>query len=92
MKITSCTISKQPTEMFDPLPVVNVTYEDGSNEDLFSYYPDEIYFSSHEFLGLTREEAFTLFHKKDVCACMCKVVLQEDCCCIPASVCYSTTL
>jgi hypothetical protein len=52
--------------MFDPMPSVKVTYEDGSTETLFEFYPDELSFSASEFVGLTREEAMALRHKKDV--------------------------
>lgn len=48
------------------LPEVNVVYEDGSREMLFSFYPDEIMFHDSEFIGLTREQAMTARHKKDV--------------------------
>jgi hypothetical protein len=65
-KIVFCRISKQPTEMFDKLPMVSVMYEDGTEEDLFSYYPDEIYFSESEFIGLTKEQAKSLYHIRDV--------------------------
>jgi len=44
-KIVSCTISAQPTKLFDPMPKVTVTYDDGSTEELFEYFPDEISFT-----------------------------------------------
>jgi len=52
--------------MFDPMPEVVVTWEDGSVESLFEFYPDEIQFHPEEFVGLTREEAFQLRHRRDV--------------------------
>ena len=54
-----------PHGMFDPMPKVTVTYEDGTVEELFEFYPDEISFKSSEFAGLTRQEALDLRHKKD---------------------------
>ena len=57
MKIKSARITPMPKSFFDPMPKVIVTYEDGSEETLFEYYPDEISFSASEFIGLTREEA-----------------------------------
>ncbi len=66
MKIISARITAQPKTIFDPMPEVWVTYEDGEEEMLFSYYPDEISFEKDEFVGLTREQAFHLYHKKDV--------------------------
>lgn len=66
MKITDCHITKMPESLFDPMPQVIVTMEDGSEFNLFSYYPDEISFQPEEFIGLTRKEALDFFHKKDV--------------------------
>jgi len=66
MKITSASISPQPKDMFDPMPVVTATFEDGSTQRLFDYFPDEISFTEDEFVGLTLDEAFALKHKKDV--------------------------
>ena len=45
---------------------VYVTYYNDKTEKIFSYYADELTFSSEEFLGLTKEQALNLFHKKDV--------------------------
>ncbi len=42
------------------------TMEDGSKEELFFYYSDELHFSTGELVGLTSEEARALHHKKDV--------------------------
>jgi hypothetical protein len=66
MKIIKSRITEQPKTLFDPMPEVWVTYEDGEEEKLFSYYPDEISFEESEFIGLTRDEALKLYHKKDV--------------------------
>lgn len=45
---------------------VDVMYNDGSIEMLFRYYPDEISFNEHEFIGLTRDEAMGLFTCRDM--------------------------
>jgi hypothetical protein len=66
MTITNARITVQPKNLFDPMPEVWVTYENGKEEKLFFYYPDEISFTPAEFIGLTREEALSLRHKKDV--------------------------
>ena len=66
MTITKARITEQPKSLFDPMPQVWVTYEDGEEEMLFDYYPDEISFSPGEFVGLTRDQAISLRHKKDV--------------------------
>ena len=70
MKIASASITKMPRPMphgmFDPMPEVVATFEDGSSKSLFSFYPDEISFQASEFIGLTEPEAKSLFHRKDV--------------------------
>lgn len=70
MKIIKAEIGPMPRPaphgMFDPMPSVTVTYEDGSTEKLFEFYPDEISFTEAEFIGKTKEEACELRHRKDV--------------------------
>ena len=65
MKISKCTITPQPKQMFDPMPRVIITLEDGTTKELFEYYPDEISFTESEFIGLTEEEAIHLKFVKD---------------------------
>ena len=69
MKITDAFITSMPRPMplgmFDPMPEVIATFEDGSKKSLFSFFPDEISFRPSEFVGLTEEEAHSLFQKKD---------------------------
>jgi len=69
MKITSVTITPMPRPMpegmFDPMPEVIATFGDGSSKTLFSFYPDEVSFRESEFIGLTEEEAHSLFQRKD---------------------------
>ncbi len=55
-----------PAGMFDPMPAVNVEFSGGEKAQLFTFYPDEIQFTAEEFLGLTREDAMALRHKRDV--------------------------
>lgn len=66
MKITSVEISPLPKNFSDPMPKVTATFEDGSEKELFEYYPDELSFTKEEFVGLTEQEAHALRHKKDV--------------------------
>jgi len=66
MKITHARITAMPKGIFDPMPKVYVTFEDGTEHFLFSYYPDEISFTPQEFIGLTALKALNLRHKKDV--------------------------
>ena len=69
MKILSVTITDMPRPMpdgmFDPMPEVIATFEDGTTKNLFSFYPDEVSFRASEFIGLTEEEAHSLFQQKD---------------------------
>lgn len=66
MTITKARITDQPKSLFDPMPQVWVTYEDGEEEMLFDYYPDEISFYPREFVRLNRDQALRLRQKKDV--------------------------
>jgi len=66
MKIKNATISQMPKGLFDPMPRVTATLEDGSVVELFDYYPDEISFTPAEFVGLLPSEAYSLKHKKDL--------------------------
>lgn len=54
-----------PAGMFDPMPEVIATFEDGTEETLFSWYPDELRFTTDEFVGLTARDARELKRKKD---------------------------
>jgi hypothetical protein len=45
--------------------MVYVTLEDGVEQFLFDYYPDEISFTEKEFIGLTLDECKHLKFKKD---------------------------
>lgn len=66
--IDSCKIGPYPKSFADffNMPKVAVTYDDGKEETLFSFYPDELSFSEREFIGLTRDQAMSLRHRKDV--------------------------
>jgi hypothetical protein len=66
MKIVIATIGPMPQGLFDPMPVVRAKFEDGSEKELFDFFPDEISFTESEFIGLTEEEARSLKFKKDV--------------------------
>jgi hypothetical protein len=56
----------KPLGLFDPMPIVTATFDDGSRKELFSFYPDEIQFGEGELVGLTEAEARDLRRKKDV--------------------------
>jgi hypothetical protein len=64
-RIVSVVISAIPREVWEPLPIVTATFDDGSTRELFSYLPDEISFLPDEFVGLTEDEARALKAKKD---------------------------
>ena len=65
MKIISARITPLPKNFSDPMPQVHVTLEDGVEQFLFEYYPDEISFTEKEFVGLTIEKAIHLKFQKD---------------------------
>jgi len=65
VKIVKAVITKMPKSNFDPMPEVIVTFEDGEEKTLFSFYPGEIQFTEQEFIGLTEAEARTLRVNKD---------------------------
>ena len=69
MKITSAIFTPMPRPMpegmFEPMPEVVATFEDGSSKSLFAFYPDEVSFRESEFIGLTEEDAHSLFQQKD---------------------------
>lgn len=65
MKIIKARITSMPKTIFDPLPQVYATTEDGVEHYLFDFYPDEISFESSEFIGLTLQEGSALKSSKD---------------------------
>ena len=65
-KVVDVDLGKMPENMSDPMPQIRVTWDGGVKEYLFSYYPDELSFTKEEFIGLTRDQALDLRHKKDV--------------------------
>lgn len=65
-KIVKAVISDLPKSFGDPIPEAIVTFDDGSQKTLFSFYPDEISFTASEFIGLSEAEALDLKRKKDV--------------------------
>ena len=54
-----------PEGMNDPMPEVYVTFSDGREKCMFSFYPDEISFEEKELLGLTEREVMHLHLEKD---------------------------
>lgn len=66
MKIVEAYIGPMPMHLFDPMPSVTVMYENGIEEKLFDFYPDEISFKKEELIGLTKEQVLKLRHEKDV--------------------------
>jgi len=65
MKIISARITAMPKSFFDPMPKVYITLENEVEEFLYEYYPDEISFTTSEFIGLTKDEAIHLKFVKD---------------------------
>ncbi len=66
MKVIKCRITEQPKSLFDEMPRVFVTTEDGTEHFLYQYYPDEISFTESELIGLTLEECGRLYTEKDL--------------------------
>ena len=70
LKITAAKIGPMPRPMpaglLDPSPFAMVTFEDGTHERLFTFYPDEITFTENDLVGLTRDQALQLYHKRNV--------------------------
>jgi len=64
-RIISARITAMPKGMFDAMPRVYVTIDEGNEEFLFEYYPDELSFRVDEFIGLTVDEARHLKFVKD---------------------------
>ena len=64
--IVSATVGPFPRTFGDPMPSVTATFSDGTVKAMFSFYPDELSFSEREFIGLTRDQAMNLRHRKDV--------------------------
>ena len=64
LKIVSARITEMPKNLFDAMPKVYVTLENGIEEFLFQFYPDEISFTPQEFVGLTTSKAKDLFYNK----------------------------
>lgn len=44
---------------------INATFDDGSKEDIISFFEDEISFSEEELIGKTESEASALHFAKD---------------------------
>lgn len=65
MEIIKAEITPMPKSFVDPMPKVIATFEDGTKEELFSFYPDEITFTENEFIGLTAKEAHQFKMLKD---------------------------
>lgn len=65
-RIVQARITKMPQNLLDSMPKVMVVFEGTTEEvELFEFYPDEITFSSQEFLGLSEAEARVLKTQKD---------------------------
>ena len=63
--VVSARITPLPQRLGDPLPEVWVTCEDSTETKVFDFYPDELSFSSDEFVGLTVEECRLLKFGRD---------------------------
>lgn len=66
MKISSATIVPNFKNYLDARADVIATFDDGSSKHIFSFYPDEISFEAHEFIGLSEEQARALHRRRDI--------------------------
>lgn len=66
MKIRNVHIGPYPQKLTDPMPKVHAYFDDGTEKDLFEFFPDELSFQPAEFIGLTEEQAHELKRRKDV--------------------------
>ncbi len=64
-RIVNCDIGPYPKALGDTLPEVRATFDDGTVQTLFRFYPDELTFKPEEFIGRTAEEARRLRFEKD---------------------------
>ena len=49
-RIITTEFTAMPKGLFDPMPKVIATFDDGRVEELFEFYPDEISFNHAEFI------------------------------------------
>jgi hypothetical protein len=61
----ACSIGPMPQGMFDPMPKVVVTFDDGQTAELFTFYPDKIQVRPEDFIGKEEAEARRLHFEKD---------------------------
>ncbi len=72
MMIVAATVGPMPRPIedtrgiFDQMPNVTVTFEDGQVKELFWFYPDELSFNESEFIGLTEQQVDALRLQKDI--------------------------
>ena len=66
LKIINCVIGPMPKDIFDEMPWIKVTFEDGLEKKLFQFYPDEISFNKNEIIGKTEKEVHQMKQKKDI--------------------------
>ena len=45
---------------------VTATFEDGTEDVVLRYYPDEVSYTTNEFIGKTSQEVADMHHRKDV--------------------------
>ena len=63
--ITKASIRIEDYKGFYEEGFVDVEYSDGLTGTIIKFYPDELHFTSDEFIGLTRDAAIDLYIEKD---------------------------
>ena len=64
-RITAAHITPYLSKISDPLPRVLVAVDGESKWELFEFFPDEIYFTPDEFVGLSISKAWHLKRVRD---------------------------
>ena len=64
--ITRVTIGPMPMTVLDAPPAIHAWFSNGTDKNIFTYYPDEISFQESELVGLTEAQARQLRRQKDM--------------------------
>lgn len=59
-KIVSCNIEEGRFRN-----TITAVFDDGSEDVIGGYYPDELHYTENEFVGLTAKQADDLMHQRD---------------------------
>jgi hypothetical protein len=63
-KIITTEIVFQNVQFLGPVPIIVATFDDGTVEDLFEFFPEEMTFTPAELRGLNKTQALQLKTQK----------------------------